>query len=310
MAAELDLTVTYDNKSTAYITIDGEDNSRGVLVGAHADTIGLVVRGVDPCGWLRVRRLGGICMPAIEGETVRVHTRDGREYTGMAICRSHSVHVFDDAHTLIRDEESVKILLDVNVNSPEDVRALGIQNGDYISIDPHTEITDSGYIKSRYIDDKGAMACIFASIRAMKESGLKPKYKTVFAFPYYEEIGIGGTYVPSGIEEYVAVDIGLIGPDYDGHERAVTICAKDATSPYNYELTNRLIRQAQLLGIDYAVDTFYRYSTDANASMLAGNNLRQAAFGMAVYSSHGRERTHNDGLIATTKLISAYVLDL
>ena len=59
MAAELGYTVTYDNKSTAYITLDGEDNSKTVLVGAHADTLGLVVRGIDANGWLRVRRAQG-----------------------------------------------------------------------------------------------------------------------------------------------------------------------------------------------------------------------------------------------------------
>ena len=310
MAAELGYTVTYDNKSTAYITLDGEDNSKTVLVGAHADTLGLVVRGIDANGWLRVRRVGGLCMPSVEGETVTVHTRDGREYTGLMICTSHSVHVFDNGHTLERNEDTMRVLLDEPVTSKADVNALGIRNGDFISIDPRMEVTPGGYLKSRFIDDKGAIACVFAALKAMKEQGLLPKYRTLFAFPYHEEIGIGGTYIPPEVEEYAAVDIGLIGPDCDGHERAVSICAKDATSPYDYEMTNRLIRQAEAAECDYAVDVFYRYSTDANAALRAGNNIRQAAFGMAVYCSHGRERTHIDGLDATTGLILAYILDI
>ncbi len=310
MAAELGLEVTYDNKSTAYITLEGEDNSKTVLVGAHADTIGMVVRGIDANGWLRVRRVGGLCMPSVEGETVTVHTRDGREYTGLMICTSHSVHVFDNGHTLERNEETMRVLLDETVKSKADVHALGIRNGDYISVAPHMEVTPNGYLKSRFIDDKGAIACVFAALKYMKEQGMKPKYRTLFAFPYHEEVGIGGTYIPPEVEEYAAVDIGLIGPDCDGHERAVSICAKDATSPYDYELTNRLIRQAEAAECDYAVDVFYRYSTDANAALRAGNNIRQAAFGMAVYCSHGRERTHIDGLDATTGLILAYILDI
>ena len=310
MAAELGYTVTYDNKSTAYITLEGEDNSKTVLVGAHADTLGLVVRGIDANGWLRVRRVGGLCMPSVEGETVTVHTRDGREYTGLMICSAHSVHVFEKCHTMERNEDTMRVLLDEPVKSKADVNALGIRNGDFISIDPRMEVTPGGYLKSRFIDDKGAIACVFAALKAMKEQGLRPKYRTLFAFPYHEEIGIGGTYIPPEVEEYAAVDIGLIGPDCDGHERAVSICAKDATSPYDYEMTNRLIRQAEAAECDYAVDVFYRYSTDANAALRAGNNVRQAAFGMAVYCSHGRERTHIDGLDATAKLIMAYVLDI
>ena len=310
MAAELGYTVTYDNKSTPYITLEGEDNSRTVLVGAHADTLGMVVRGIDANGWLRVRRVGGLCMPSVEGETVTVHTRDGKEYTGLMICTSHSVHVFDNGHTLERNEQTMRVLLDEPVHSKADVNALGIRNGDFVSVDPRMEVTPSGYLKSRFIDDKGAIACVFAALKYMKEQGLKPKYRTLFAFPYHEEIGIGGAYIPPEVEEYAAVDIGLIGPDCDGHERAVSICAKDATSPYDYEMTNRLIRQAEKVGCDYAVDVFYRYSTDANAALRAGNNIRQAAFGMAVYCSHGRERTHIDGLDATARLITAYVLDI
>ena len=143
----------------------------------------------------------------------------------------------------------------------------------------------------------------------MKEPGLVPKYRTIFAFPYGEEIGLGGTYVPEGVSEFIAIDIGLIGPDYDGNERKVTICAKDAATPYDYELTSHLIDLAEKNDINHAVDIFYRYGTDANAALKAGNNLRAAAFGMAVYCSHGMERTHIDGLAATCDLLLAYLLE-
>ena len=121
---------------------------------------------------------------------------------------------------------------------------------------------------------------------------------------------MGGTYVPEGVSEYVAIDIGLIGPDLDGHERAVSICAKDNAAPYHYGLTSKLVEYAKKAECDYALDVFFRYSTDANASMRGGNNIRNAAFGMAVYCSHGMERTHINGLSATVNLILAYILDI
>lgn len=58
------------------------------------------------------------------------------------------------------------------------------------------------------------------------------------------------------------------------------------------------------------MDIFYRYGTDGNAAVRAGNNLRSASFGMAVYCSHGMERTHLIGLDNTANLLLAYVLDL
>ena len=154
------------------------------------------------------------------------------------------------------------------------------------------------------------MASCFTMLKYLSEKGLRPKYRTLLAFPYNEEIGFGGTYVPEEVSEYVAVDIGLIGPDYDGDEYKVSICAKDAAAPYDYDLTNRLIGYAEKAGCDYAVDVFYRYGTDGNAAARAGNDLRAAAFGMAVWCSHGMERTHMTGLENTVKLLTAYVLDI
>jgi putative aminopeptidase FrvX len=308
MAAELGLGMSFDNRQNAYITLEGEDNSKTVLIGAHADTLGLMVRSIDSNGTLLIRRIGGAVFPSLESESVTVLTRDGREYTGVVICKSHSGHVFADAHTLERNEDTIRVLLDEDVHSKADVRELGIRNGDYVFIDPHTELSASGYLKSRFIDDKGAIACAYAALRFLKESGIKPKYRTIFAFPYTEEIGMGGSYLPEGVSEYIAVDIGLVGPELDGHEKKVSICAKDAFGPYNYELTNRLIELAKIYGIDYAVDLYYRYGTDANAAVQGGHDVRTASFGMAVYCSHGRERTHMDGLEGTAKLLLAYIV--
>ena len=309
LAASLGCQLSLDNKSTAYITLEGEDNSKTVLVGAHLDTIGMVVRRIDSNGMLRVRQLGGVNFNSLEGENVLIHTRDGKTYTGLVTISSHSVHVFEDARSMERNEENMMIILDEDVHTREDVLALGIRHGDIISTEPRFRMTEKGYIKSRFIDDKAAVAVCFNAIKYMKENGLKPRFRTIFAFPYAEEIGLGGTYVPEEVSEYVAVDIGLIGPDLDGNEKAVSICAKDNTGPYDYELTNRLISLAQRNGINHAVDIFYRYGTDAHAAVRAGNNLRAAAFGMAVYCSHGMERTHIEGLNATLDLLLAYLLE-
>lgn len=302
--------VTYDNKHTAYITLEGEDGSKTVMLGAHLDTIGMMVRRIDEDGMIRVRQLGGMNFYSAEGETVTVHTRDGKKYTGLLACQSHSTHVFDDARSLPRDEVNMMISLDEKVRSREDVKTLGIHHGDIISVAPRFQYTPSGYLKSRFIDDKAGVACILSMVKYLKDHQLKPKYRTILAFPHYEEIGHGGAYVPLEVSEFVAVDIGLIGPDYDGNEYAVSICAKDNSTPYDYELTTRLIHQAQKAECDYAVDIFYRYGTDANASWKAGNDLKAAALGMACYCSHGMERTHVQGLNNTVNLLLGYVLDI
>ena len=309
-AEQYGLTLIFDRRGTPYIELEGQDNAKTVLVGAHSDTVGFVIRRIDANGMIRVRNLGGINYASCEGETVTIHTRDGRSYTGLFACQYHSVHVFDEAKTAVRDENTCMVILDEPVSSKADVNALGIFNGDFVSVDPRCQITPNGYLKSRFIDNKAAMACCFTMVKYLKENGLKPKYRTLLAFPYTEEIGFGGTYVPEEVSEYVAMDIGLIGPDYDGNEFKVSICAKDNAAPYDHDLTTRMVNYARKAGCDYAVDVFYRYGTDGNASVRAGNNLRACAFGMAVYCSHGMERTHLTGLENTVNLLLAYVLDI
>ncbi len=309
LADNLGYSVTYDNRDTAYVTVAGEDPSKTVCVSAHADTLGFMVRGANSDGTLRVRALGGINFANVEGENVTVLTRNNKTYAGTLICAHHSAHAYDDAKTMERNENTVFVLLDERVATAEEVRKLGIRNGDYISIDPRLTVTPNGYVKSRFIDNKAAMACSFTVLKYLADNRLKPRYNTVFAFSFYEEIGFGGIYVPEEISEYVAVDIAILGPDSDGSEQKVTICAKDASMPYDYDLTNRLIAAAERCGADYAVDLFYRYGSDASQAIKGGNNVRAAALGMGVYASHGVERAHLDGIENTARLMLAYVLE-
>ncbi|MBE6591781.1 MAG: M42 family metallopeptidase [Ruminococcaceae bacterium] len=310
MCKELGYELSYDNRDTAYISIDGEDNSKTVMISAHADTIGFVVKGIDGNGVIRIKALGGMNIHTVEGSNVSVITRSGKIYTGICMCQSHSTHAFSDAISLERSDKTLMVLLDEPVKSKEDVKALGIRNGDLIALDPGCVVTDNGYIKSRFIDDKGAIACVLAALKYMKENSLKPKYNTLISFPYNEELGLGGTYIPQGVSEFLAVDIGLIAPNLDGDERSVSICSMDATVTYDYKMTSELISKAERAGCSYAVNTYLRYGSDAGAAVKAGNNLRYALCGMAVYGSHGVERTHIDGLENTTALILAYLMDL
>lgn len=308
-AAMLGCTVSYDNKRTPYIALEGQDNSKTVQINAHLDTLGLMVRAIDSNGWLRVRQMGGINYCTLDGETVSVFTRDGRCYTGLLLCQDHSVHVFKENARAVRTEANMIVLLDEPVSSREDVRELGIRNGDVIDIHPRCQITENGYIKSRYIDDKACVACVLTALKYLRENGLKPRYRTLFAFPYSEETGTGGTYVPAEVSEIIALDVGLIGPGLEGSDRKVSICAKDTKIHYDYLLTSHLIRLAEENQIDYAVDVYNSYGTDAKAALMGGNNLRAAAFGMGTYGTHGMERTHMDGVNNTTALLLSYLLE-
>jgi putative aminopeptidase FrvX len=304
--------VTADNRGTTYVRVPGKDHKKVVCVGAHLDTVALVVRGFNDDGTLRVRQLGGINYHSIEGETCTVLCRDGRKVDGQVICNKHSVHVFEDAKTEERTENTMSVSLIADVKCPDDARALGVTQGAIVSIDPHFQAFGNGYIVSRHIDDKGAVAVALDTLRWLAESGEKPAHDTVFAFPVYEEIGFGGSYVPEGASEYVAMDITLIGPDYTSDEHNVGVIASDAKGPYDWDLTNRLIRIAGEVCDDgkWNTQVCFHYSTDAATANHSSNNVSSAAFGMACLNTHGRERCHVDALVQTERLCRGYVMGL
>lgn len=307
MADEMGFEVEYDRRHTAYIKVPGINREKTVCIGAHLDTIGMVVRAVEDNGWLAVRNLGGVNFHSLEGENVHIHTRENGDYTGMIICKEHSVHVFDAARETERDFPNMKILLDEDVHSRSEVSALGIQPGDLISVDPRMVITDSGYIKSRHIDDKACAAVLIECLHQIAEKNLVPACDTWFAFPIFEEIGLGGAYVPEEVDEYLALDIGLVGGMQTGDEKKVTISGADRTAPYDWDLTTRLMQLARNNGIDYVMDVYYRYGSDATAAIRAGNNIVPATIGMGTMNSHGYERTHIDGIKQTLMLTLAYI---
>lgn len=274
---------------------------------AHADTLGAMVRSISSEGMVKFVSVGGFTMASIEGEYCRIHTRAGQTYTGTILSTSPSVHTYDDARTLERKERNMEIRLDEQVKSKEDVLALGINHGDYISFEARFEYTKSGFVKSRHLDDKASVAILLGLLKTMSEKGLQPRHSVKILISNMEEIGLGATYLPAEITEFIAVDMGAIGDDLAGSETTVSICALDSSGPYDYELTTHLIKLAEQEEIPHVVDIFPHYGSDASAAMRGGNNIRTALIGPGIHASHGMERTHDTSLMATFDLLMAYL---
>ena len=219
---------------------------------------------------------------------------------------SPAAHVYEDAKERPRNEDTMAVRIDEKVKTAEDVRALGIEVGDYVCYDPKTVVTESGFLKSRFIDDKGSASCLLTVLKVMKDAGVQPKYDTEIVFTVYEEVGHGGATF-ADYDELLAVDMGCIGKDLTCTEYQVSICAKDSAGPFDYNMVSRLIYLAKTHGVDYAVDVYPFYSSDAAVAWKSGNDLPAALIGPGVHASHGMERTHFDGMKATMELIALYL---
>ena len=269
------------------------------------DTLGAMVRSIKSNGRLRPTTLGGHQWCTADGENCIVHTRDGKVYTGVVLNKEPSAHVADQK--VEATEENMEILLDENVSTEKDVKVLGIQVGDIIAMDPRTVVTPSGYIKSRFLDDKLSAAILLGIAKEVAEKTITLNRKVSLLFTVYEEVGHGGSSIPADTEEMICVDMGCVGDDLGCTERMVSICAKDSGGPYNYDLVTELSELAKANGLDYAIDVYPHYGSDVEASLRGGFDIRHGLIGPGVYASHNYERSHIDGVKNTVALLKAYL---
>lgn len=294
------------NKGCVLCTVGGEGDP--VLVSAHLDTLGAMVAEVKGNGRLRLTRVGGLQANNVEAENAVVVTRFGKTYTGTMQMNDPSVHVNTEYAEQKRDFKGMQLVLDERVKSADDVKNLGISVGDYVCFDPRTVVTESGYIKSRFLDDKLSAAILLGFAKHVAESGAKLNRRVDLFFSVYEEVGHGcSSGFPADIAEVLCVDMGCVGEGLTCDEHQVSICAKDSAGPYDYATTTALIRLAKENGIDYAVDIYPAYGSDADAALSAGADVRHALIGAGVYASHGYERAHTDGVKNTLGLLKVYL---
>lgn len=285
-----------------------DPNAEHLLVTAHLDTLGAMVRSIKDNGMIRFTSIGGFTMHSVEGEYCTIHTRDGKKISGTILNTMPSVHVYPEARTQERKEDVMEIRLDMDVTKKDDVLALGISVGDFISFDPRTVFTESGYIKSRHLDDKAGVAVIMGALEyLMQNNQIGNKHVSVM-FSTYEEVGHGSSYIPGDIDTILAIDMGAIGDDLSCTEKQVSICVKDSTGPYDYHIVGELSKLAKSLELDYALDVYPSYGSDASAALRGGHNIKAGLIGPGVHASHTMERTHEKGLLNTMNLLLAYIL--
>ena len=288
--------------------LGGKNENDGLLLAAHADTLGAMVHTIKGNGRLKLTSLGGMNPNNAETENVRVYTRDGKIYEGTCQLANASVHVNGSYNSTQRSWDTVEIVLDEDVSSAADTRKLGIEVGDIVCFDPRTKRTASGYLKSRFLDDKLSVGILLGFAKYLSDNKITPERRTWCHVTVYEEVGHGGSgSAPAGITEAIAVDMGCVGDGLQCTEKQVSICAKDSGGPYSYDVVGKLIAAAKATEADYAVDIYPFYSSDVGATLRSGADIRHGLIGSGVYASHGYERSHIDGVYNTLKVISGYL---
>ncbi|WP_273131147.1 M42 family metallopeptidase [Bacillus weihaiensis] len=298
-----------NKKGGLIVTIPGVNQEQHRMLTAHVDTLGAIVKEIKPSGRLMIDLIGGFQFNSIEGEYCQIETSEGKTYTGTILMHETSVHVYKEAGKLERNQKHMEVRIDEVVHNEEDVRKLGIEVGDFISFQPRAEITQSGFIKSRHLDDKASVALLLDLIKTITQEKIELPYTTHFLISNNEEIGYGGnSNIPEETVEYLAVDMGAIGDGQATDEFTVSICAKDSSGPYHYGLRKKLVELAKSNHIEYKVDIYPYYGSDASAAIRSGHDLVHGLIGPGIDASHAFERTHRSSLEHTAQLLYHYVL--
>jgi putative aminopeptidase FrvX len=297
-------------KGALLATLDGLRGDRPRALTAHVDTLGGMVAQIKPNGRLRLTAIGGLMWPTVESEGVSVATRSGRQVRGSLVLVNGAGHVNKKATTLERNPDTMEVRLDERTSSAEETRLLGIEVGDFVYFDPRVEQNASGFIRSRFLDDKACVACALAAVKALRDSSVTPAQRTTLLVSNFEEVGHGGMdSIPDDLHELVVLDMACIGEGLQGDEYHCSLCVKDGAGPYSKRLSDRLRGIAEQRGIDLRTDVYPYYSSDGSAYWRAGGRAEVALIGPGVDTSHGYERTNVDALLDTAALIAEYLVE-
>ncbi|MHB8626740.1 MAG: M42 family metallopeptidase [Aggregatilineales bacterium] len=298
-------------KGALRIELPGEAEDAPRAVTAHTDTLGAMVAEVKDNGRLRLTQLGGYMWNAIENESVTIRTRDNRRYRGSVLTIKASTHAYgQDAVKLERNGDTIEVRLDARTCSADETRALGVEIGDFVFLDPRVEVTETGFVRSRHLDDKASVATIYAALASIRQCGATLAQRTTILFAVDEEIGLGASVgLPSDLAELLVVDMAVLGPAQNSDEYTAGICVKDSGGPYHLRMIDKLIRLAHAFKIPYKLDVYPFYGSDGGAYARAGGAARVGLIGPGVNGSHAYERTHRDGLTHTAHLVARYLSD-
>lgn len=306
----LGISSTITQKGALLANLAGLQDTAPRALSSHVDTLGAMVKEIKENGRLTLTALNGVMWPTVESEGVWVETRNGRQIRGSIVLENGAVHVNKEARTVARTADNLEVRLDERTTRPEETRLLGIDVGDFVYFDPRVEVSESGFVRSRFLDDKACVACALAAIKALQDNGVTPSQRTTFQFSNFEEVGHGGfDGIPADIVELLVLDMAALGKGQNGDEYHCSICLKDSSGPYSKRLSDRIRNVAEKAGIDLKSDTYPYYGSDGSVYWQSGGTAEVALIGPGVDTSHGYERTHTDALLDTALLIAEYLVE-
>ena len=304
-AQEKKIAFEHTRKGAVLYKFESGSARSNVMFAAHVDTLGAIVKEVRR-ETLKLSSIGGYPVMYVIGDYCRIHTFDDHQYEGTILPDNPAAHVNKELDTLEMKLEKLSVRVDFVPKNKKDTLKNCIEVGNFVSFDPKFRVVND-FIKARHLDDKASGAVLLYLADVLNEVQSALSCNVYLFFNITEETGQGIAGFPQRIDDLIIVDMGVVGDGADGDEFHVSICAKDSSGPYNYDLTQRLVSLGKQYQIGYKTDIFPFYSSDGSSALRAGGDMRVALVGPGVSASHGYERTHINALTNTAKLLLCFL---
>ena len=168
-------------------TLAGSKGAPGVMLFAHMDQLGFVVRKIEPSGLVRVERLGGVPEKALPSQAVLFSVGQGRDLPGIIANKSHHATTQEEKYRVLPYAE---LYVDAGFDSADEICAAGIDIGTPIVYQPRVLALAGDRIAGTSIDDRAGCAVLVEVARALKSMSKRPTVHLVFSVQ--EEFNLRG----------------------------------------------------------------------------------------------------------------------
>lgn len=187
-------------------TVEGDADAPSVMVLTHMDQLGFVVRRIEPDGYIRVERLGGVPERALASQAVLMCVGEGRDVTGVIANKSHHATSPDEKYRVVPYGE---IYIDAGFATAEEARAAGIEIGTPVVYRPNVIDLAGGRIAGTSVDDRAGCAVLVEVARALAARASGPTVHLVFSVQ--EEFNLRGALpAAQALSPDIAIQIDLL----------------------------------------------------------------------------------------------------
>lgn len=229
----LGLSTSTDRLGNLIATLEGDADAPRVMLFTHMDQLGFVVRKIEPDGFIRLERLGGVPERALASQEVLICVGQGRDRSGIIANKSHHATTPDEKYKVVPYQD---LYVDAGFASAEAVLEAGIDIGSPVVYRPHWVELSPDRIAGTAVDDRAGCAVVVETARQI--IALRKRPTVHFVFSVQEEFNLRGALTAAQVlQPDIAIQLDLLlatdTPDM-GYRGDVRLGGGPAMSLYSF----------------------------------------------------------------------------